>query len=315
MSEIASPTSTTTNTKEIDMEELDLGRVGIWTNQLNGLKAAELKDTLQEIDGLGFGALWQGESATGREALTNAALTLSWTERIVVATGVASIWARDAAGLASAQRMLCETFPYRFLLGLGVSHEGQITARGHDFDTKPLTAMRHYLRGMDVQPAGVLPHPPVPPPRVLAALGPAMLELARDHAQGAHPFLVTPEQTRAAREVLGPGRILAPEQGVLLESDADTARTVLRAEIQSRLSYPNYRRSLLTQGFTEADFADGGSDALVDRLFAWGSVTDVAKRVEEHIAAGADHVALYALRPRSGQVPLAEWRELSALVS
>lgn len=300
--------------KEAEMEELNLGKVGIWTNQLNGLKGPELKDTLQEIEGLGFGALWQGESATGREALTNSALTLSWTERIVVATGVASIWARDAAGLASAQRMLCETFPYRFLLGLGVSHEGQITARGHDFDPKPLTAMRHYLRGMDVQPAGALPHPPVPPPRVLAALGPEMLKLARDHAQGAHPFLVTPEQTQMARETLGPGRILAPEQGVLLEEDADTARTVLRGEIRSRLSYPNYRRSLERMGFTEADFVDGGSDALVDRLFAWGSVSDVAKRVEEHLDAGADHVALYALRPRSGKVPLDEWRELSSII-
>ncbi|WP_220454406.1 TIGR03620 family F420-dependent LLM class oxidoreductase [Nocardioides immobilis] len=294
--------------------EMDLGRIGIWTNQLNGLKAAELRDTLQEIEGLGYGALWQGESATGREALTNAALTLSWTDRIVAATGVASIWARDAAGLASAQRMLCESFPYRFLLGLGVSHEGQITARGHDFDTKPLTAMGHYLRSMDIQPAGVLPHPPAPPPRVLAALGPAMLDLARDHAQGAHPFLVTPEQTKAARDVLGPGRILAPELGVLLETDAEAARTVLRGEIKSRLGYPNYRRSLLNQGFTEADLADGGSDALIDRLFAWGSISDVAQRVEEHIASGADHVALYALRPRSGQVPLEEWRELATII-
>lgn len=295
------------------MHEVNLGTVGIWTNQLNGLTAPEFRDVIQEIEGLGFGTLWQGESATGREAFTNAALTLSWTERIVVATGVASIWGRDAANAASAQRMLCESFPYRYLLGLGVSHEGQITARGHTFDEKPLTAMRRYLRSMDNLPAGPLPHPPAAP-RVLAALGPRMLKLAREYAQGALTFLVTPEHTRSAREILGPGRILAVEQGVLLETDPDAARAILRREIRSRLGYVNYRRSLMRMGFGEDDFADGGSDELINRLFAWGSVSDVKARIDEHLAAGADHVALYVLRSRSGRVPLEEWRELAALV-
>jgi probable F420-dependent oxidoreductase len=298
---------------EVDEQKMELGRVGIWSNQLNPLPVTEFRDTVQEIDGLGFGALWAGESATGREAFSNAALTLSWTERMVVATGVASIWARDASATASAQRMLCESFPYRFLLGLGVSHDSQVKVRGHEYD-KPLPAMRAYLRGMDVQPAGPLPHPPVPPPRVLAALGPGMLELARDHAQGAHPFLVPPEHTHMAREALGPGRILAPEQGILLEEDPDTARSVLRAEMKSRLGYPNYRHSLVRLGFTDDDFADGGSDALIDRMFAWGSVETIAARVEEHIAAGADHVALYVIRPRAGSALIDEWRELAALL-
>jgi alkanesulfonate monooxygenase SsuD/methylene tetrahydromethanopterin reductase-like flavin-dependent oxidoreductase (luciferase family) len=137
---------------------MDLGQVGIWTNQLNGLPAVELRDVLQELDGLGFGALWSGESASGREAFTHAALALGVTERIVVATGIASIWARDASATASAQRMLHETFLDRFLLGLGVSHSGQVSARGHDY-SRPLAAMRHHLRAMDEHSFGDMPPP------------------------------------------------------------------------------------------------------------------------------------------------------------
>jgi probable F420-dependent oxidoreductase len=291
---------------------MQLGKVGIWTNQLNSLRAAELRDTLQEIEGLGFQSLWCGESALGREAFTNAALLLSATEHLLVATGVASIWARDPSAAASAQRVLCETFPYRFILGLGVSHEGQVNARGHDYDS-PLSAMRTYLRGIDIQPAGDLPAPPEPPPRVLAALGPEMLVLARDHAQGAHPFLVTPEHTHMARGILGPGRLLAPEQGVVLEQDPDIARSVLRAELKGRLEYPNYRRCLLSLGWNDEDFVDGGTNALIDRLFAWGSVADIAQRVDEHLAAGADHVALYVLGGTTSAAPIEQWRQLAPL--
>lgn len=292
---------------------MQLGRIGIWTNQLNGLTAGEFRDVVQQIEGLGFGALWNGEATLGREAFTNAALTLSATERMVVATGVASIWARDASATVSAQRVLSETFPHRFLLGLGVSHGGAVTARGHAYQ-KPLAAMRDYLRAMDVQPAGDLPHPPVPPPRVLAALGPGMLNLARDHAQGAHPFLVPPEHTASAREILGRGRILAPEQGVVLEEDPTVAREILRRDMGARLRLPNYRRSLTRFGFTEDDFSDGGSDALIDRMYAWGSESDIADRVQEHLDAGADHVALYVLHTGGGAAPIEEWRRLAAIL-
>jgi probable F420-dependent oxidoreductase len=292
---------------------MELGRVGIWTNELDRLPAVMARDALQEIEGLGFRTLWFGESSRRREAFTNAALMLSSTERLIVATGVASIWARDASATASAQRVLAEAWPYRFILGLGVSHEGLVSARGHLYD-KPLAAMRGYLRGIDVHPAGDLPDPPEPPPRVLAALGPGMLELARDHAQGAHPFLVPPEHTNMAREILGPGRLLAPEQGVLLEEDPDVARSILRSEMRSRLGYPNYRKSLLRLGWTAEDFAGDGSNALIDRVFAWGSVSDIAERVNEHLAAGADHVALYVLRGNLSGVPLPEWRQLAELV-
>jgi probable F420-dependent oxidoreductase len=290
---------------------MELGRVGIWTNQLDSLRAAQLRDTVQEVEGLGYQSLWCPEFTLGREAFTNAALLLSVTERLLVATGVASIQARDASAAALAQRVLCETFPYRFILGLGLGHQD---AMHGDNDDQPLSAMRNYLRGIDVQPAGDLPAPPEPPSRVLAAIGPEMLELARDHAQGAHQFLVTPEHTHSARGILGPGRLLAPEQGVLLEQDPEKARSILRSELTSRLQCPDYRESLLSLGWNDEDFSDGGTDALIDRLFAWGTVSDVEKRVDEHLAAGADHVALYVLGGKTTGAPIEEWRQLATLI-
>jgi probable F420-dependent oxidoreductase len=291
---------------------MELGRIGIWTNELDSLPASAVRDALQEVEGIGFRTLWFGEATRRREAFTNAALMLSATERLIVATGVASIWARDAAAAGSAQRVLAEAWPHRFIFGLGVSHEGAVTSRGHSYD-KPLAAMKAYLRQLDLLPAGDVPPPPEPPPRVLAALGPGMLNLARDHAQGAHTFLVPPEHTQMAREILGPGRLLAPEQGVLLEEDPEVVRQILRPELKFRLSLPNYRNSLLRLGWTEDDVAGNGSDKLLDRLFVWGSVSDIDDRVREHLDAGADHVALHVLR--HGMTPLLEdWRQLAALI-
>lgn len=290
-----------------------LGRVGLWTNQLNGLGAAEQRDVLQEVEGLGFGALWSGESATGREAFTHSALALAATERLVVATGVASIWARDASATASAQRVLAETFPGRFLLGLGVSHGALVGARGHTYD-KPLIAMREHLQGMDAHPTGDLPPLTVPAPRVLGALGPAMLELARDLADGAHPFLVPPEHTALARDLLGPGKLLAPHQAVVLHDEVEAARAIARTDLKGRLRLPNYRRSLARFGFTEDDFHGGGSDALVERMYVCGDEAAVAARVAEHLEAGADHVALHLLDGQRAVPPLAGWRRLAALV-
>ena len=278
---------------------MELGKVGIWTTELDRLPAVQLRDALQEIEGIGIRTLWVGESARRREAFTNSALILSSTEHLIVANGVASIWARDASATASAQRVLAEAFPYRFILGLGVSHEGLVSARGHVYE-KPIDSMREYLRGIDSHPAGDLPDPPEPPPR--------------DHAQGAHPFLVPPEHTHMAREILGPGRILAPEQGVLLEEDPSTARGILRSEMKTRLALPNYRKSLVRLGWSDKDFEGNGSDALIDRLFAWGSLSKIAERVNEHLAAGADHVALHVLHGPANVPPMEEWRELAALV-
>lgn len=295
------------------IDGMHLGRVGLWTNQLNGLGHAQLCDVLQEVEGLGFGALWTGEAATGREAFTHSALALGATDRMVVATGIASIWARDPSATASAHRVLSEAFPHRFLLGLGVSHGALVGARGHTY-AKPLAAMRAHLDAMDAHPTGELPPLMTPASRVLGALGPAMLALARDRADGAHPFLVPPEHTAAAREILGPGKLLAPHQAVVLRDDLEVAREVARTDLGGRLRLPNYRRSLSRLGFGDDDFVAGGSDALVDRMYACGDEAAVAARVAEHLEAGADHVALHVLDGQRSVPPLEGWRRLAVLL-
>lgn len=288
---------------------MDLGRIGIWTNQLNASPWSEVRDAVQELDDLGFAALWCGESATGREAFTHAASVLAVTERITVATGIASIWARDAATAASAQRLLCEAHPGRFVLGLGVGH-GAGVVNGQD-RSRPVAALRAYLADMDAARSDL---PAAAGPRVLGALGPAMLRLARDAADGAHPFMVTPEQTSVARTALGPGPLLAPEQGIVLEQDPDRARALLRRDLAVRLRLPRYRASLLRMGFEEADLDAGGSDRLVDAMYVWGDEDAVAARVAEHLAAGADQVALYVLHEDGTRPPMAQWRRLAVLV-
>jgi probable F420-dependent oxidoreductase len=270
-----------------------LGRTGVWLGSIGLLPAGQERDAARTLEAAGYGTLWFGESALNKEALAHAALLLDGTEHVIVATGIASIWLRSAASAANGAATLAEAHPGRFVLGLGVSHAPIVTSIGQDY-SKPLSRMREYLDAMDATTYAA-PAPAEPAPRVLAALAPKMLELARDRAQGAHPYLVTPEHTRFARSVLGDGRLLAPEQGFVLESDPVRARTVARGHLKTYLTLPNYRNNWLRHGFDEADVADGGSDRLVDALVAWGDEGAIRARVDEHVAAGADHVALQAL--------------------
>lgn len=287
---------------------MQLGTIGIWAF-LDMLPAKESQAAAREIEDLGFGALWIPE-ALGREAFTHAALLLAGTERLVVATGIANVWARDAMAMAGAQRTLAEAFPDRFLLGMGVSHQPLVGGlRGHDY-TKPLSYMRAYLDAMD-KAVFTAAEPASPPPRVLAALHPKMLQLARERAWGSHPYFVTPDHTARARAALGPDRLLAPEQAVLIETDATLARQIARQHMSIYLGLPNYRRNLLSLGFEEADCEQGGSDRLVDAIVAWGDVDAVVARVRAHLDAGADHVCLQALSPDMRDVPRAQWRALA----
>jgi probable F420-dependent oxidoreductase len=185
------------------------------------------------------------------------------------------------------------------VLGLGVSHLPLVQARGHDYG-HPVTAMREYLDAME-RVKYAPPPPPEPPPRVLAALRRRMLELARDRSDGAHPYLVTPEHTARARAVLGPSPLLAPEQAVVVETDAASARATGRRHLALYLTLPNYVNNFLEMGFGHADLAGGGSDRLVDALVAWGDVDAVAARVREHHAAGADHVTIQAIATEPGR--------------
>ena len=275
-----------------------IGRVGVWLGPIGLAPAADERAAISRIEELGYGAAWFGEAPTNREALSHAALLLGASERIVIATGIANIWARDPAAAINGANTLNEAYGERFVLGLGVSHAPAVEFRGHDY-TKPLTAMAGYLRAIEKHAYGA-PAPAHPSPVVLAALRPKMLELARDQTAGAHPYFVPPAHTARARAILGPEPLLAPEQVVVLETDAARAREIGRRHMAVYLMLPNYLNNLRTLGFEDADFADGGSDQLVDAIVAWGDEQALAARVREHLDAGADHVAVQAYADDAG---------------
>jgi probable F420-dependent oxidoreductase len=286
-----------------------LGRLGLRVRPLEARPFAEVAERVAEIEELGWPTLWITETV-GREAFTFAALLLGATRRLTVATGIASIWGRDALTASGAQRTIAEAYGDRFVLGLGVSHAVVVAGvRGQQYRA-PYTAMRSFLDGMDAAPFRSAP-PGVPARRVLAALGPRMLELSATRADGAHPYLTTPQHTADARALLGPAAVLAPEQMVVLSTDADLARARARATLERYLGLPNYRSSLLRQGFTEGDVAGGGSERLVDALVATGDEETVRARVQEHLDAGASHVVVQPLPTADGGFDVGEIRRLS----
>ena len=288
---------------------MDLGTIGIWTHELDLMPQAEAQANVVALEELGYGAVWIPE-AVGREALTASALLLAGSSRIVVATGIASIWARDPMAMSGAHKTLTEAFPGRFLLGMGVSHQPAVDyLRGHAYD-KPLAHMQSYLDAMD-SALFMAAEPTEPPQRVLAALGPKMLALAAARTAGAHTYFVPVEHTTAARAALGEGPRLCVEQAVVLESDPDIARRTARGHMSIYLSLPNYTNNLRRLGWSDADLADGGSDALVDAIVAWGGVEAAAGRVRAHLERGADHVCVQVLPAEPSTPPLGGWRELA----
>lgn len=285
-----------------------LGPVGIWLGTLTLEPYDVAVRVARHVEDLGFGALWLNE-ALGKEVFANAALHLATTDRITVATGVANLWARDATAMANGARTLEEAFPGRLALGVGISHRELVDRRGHAYGS-PLAQTRQYLERMD-EARYLAAEPEEPPLRLLGALGPKMLELAREHADGAHPYLVPVEHTRRARQILGPDKILAPEQGVVLDEDPDTAREVAREHLSGYRRFDNYNRSLERLGWGDNPLEEGGSDDLVDALIAWGEPARIADRVAAHHDAGADHVALQVL-PVKEAIPSGEYEALAA---
>lgn len=267
-----------------------LGRIGVWLGALSAAPWAAAREAARRIEAVGFGALWINESLARKEPLAHAGLILGVTERITVATGIANIWTRDPTAARNGAFALAEAHPGRFTLGLGVSHQPLVDSRGHYY-AKPLTAMRAYLDGLDAI-AWDGPPPPAPVPRLLGALRARMLELARDRAAGAHPYLTPVEHTARAREILGPDRVLAPEVAVVLEADPRRARERARAFLTPYLGLPNYTNNLRDFGYGDNDLADGGSDGLIDALVGWGDEGAIADRVRAHLDAGANHVCL-----------------------
>ena len=287
---------------------MELGKIGIWAF-LDMMPARESQRCARMIEDLGFGALWIPE-AVGREIFTSSAILLAATEKLVIATGIANVWARDAMAMAAAQKTLCEAYDGRFLLGMGVSHAPMVdSVRGHSYD-KPLTYMREYLAKMDQAPFFAAA-PAEEPQRILAALHPRMLKLAAEQSAGSHPYFVPPAHTAKARAALGEGKLLAPEQAVCLETDPEKARAWARGHMKIYIALPNYRRNLENLGFEPEDFANGGSDRLVDAIVAWGDMEVIRERVTQHQEAGADHVCLQVIGPDMTHVPTAEWEKLA----
>lgn len=295
--------------KEREALRESLGRVGVWSFALESLAASEEAEAVAEMEALGLGAIWFPESVESREVFSHAGWILANTERVVAASGIASIWARDPVAMANGWRMLSDAYPGRFLLGIGVSHERSVARRGGAYE-QPYTAMRAYLDAMD-RVASSAPEPEAPPRLVLAALGPKMLGLAADRALGAHPYFVPVEHTAFARERLGPGPVLAVEQTAVLESNPAQARRIARRFATHYLQTVNYARNLKRMGWTDADVAGQGSDAVIDAVVAWGDVDRIAVRVRQHLDAGADHVCLQVVGDDELDPCLSELRELA----
>src|SRR5215468_3446635 len=287
-----------------------LGRLGVWAS-MDGLNAATAAAFAQKVESWGYGALWVPESR-GRNVLVVSSWLLANTKSLTVATGIANIYARDAQATASGQLALAEQSGGRFLLGLGVSHVPLVEGlRGHTYG-RPIETMRGYLDAMR-RASYAAPKPAEAPKTVIAALRDRMLALSGSHADGAHPYLVSPAHTKHARAILGPGKLLCPEQTVLAETDPVRARRIGRAWLGRYLEMPNYRNNLLHLGFTAQDIGNGGSDGLVDALIAWGDESAIRKRIDEHHAAGADHVCIQALNPDESTPALPDERLLASL--
>ncbi|WP_395109163.1 LLM class F420-dependent oxidoreductase [Actinomadura sp. SCN-SB] len=279
---------------------MDIGRLGVWSIGLRSGDRTRNAEAAAELEELGYAATWLG----GGPGVEDAVPLLEATSRMVVATGILNIWQHEPEAVAEQAAKLDQDHPGRFVLGLGVSHAPLVGDRYG----RPYEKMIDYVDRLDAagSPAGR---------RVLAALGPKMLEAARDRAAGAHPYLVTPEHTRRAREILGSGPLLAPELKVVLDRDLDSARSAAREHLAMYLRLPNYTRSLLRLGFSEDDLAGTGSDRLIDSVFALGDLDAVDRRLTEHFDAGADHVTIQVITHNRDALPLGEWRSLAPLAT
>jgi probable F420-dependent oxidoreductase len=286
---------------------MDLSGVGVWSTQLRYGDADEAADAAAELEELGFTALWIPD--VGGPVLDSVDHLLSSTKQTVIATGILNLWMHEPSDVAARYTSLTKTHGERFLLGIGVSHAPLIDSREPGLYRKPLAATRAFLDAIDANET------PVPVEnRVLAALGPKMLALSATRARGAHPYLVTPDHTRTAREVLGDGPLLLPEQAVFLTDSRDEARAVGVDWLRAYTALPNYANNLLRSGFTQDDL-DSISDRLFDAIIAWGDEDAIAHRVDEHKQAGADHVCVQALTAEPLGFPREQWRRLAAALT
>lgn len=277
-----------------------LGRTGVWLAPptLAVTPADVERRAATRIEELGYGSLWSGETIGGKEAFAHHGILLAATRTLVIGTGIANLWARHGAAMHGGGATLAQAYPGRFVLGLGISHRPLVEHSGQSYD-RPLRRMTAYLDQMDAAAAGA---PPAPFPRVLGALRPRMLELARERTDGVQPFLVPVEHTARARRILGPDKLLIPHQAVVLDTDPVSARATARANLAARGLPSPYANNLRDLGYDEDDLAGSLSDRLLDAIAVWGDETTIARRVQEHLDAGADHVLVHPLAG-AGTVP------------
>jgi probable F420-dependent oxidoreductase len=292
---------------------VSIGKVGVWTGFMQWPTDPDLVGpAAAEVEALGYSALWVGTlPGSGPVHLALAESTLGATERLAVATGILDVWTNPPSVVAETHARLQKLHGGRFLLGLGASHAPFVEPITGGTYERPLERIAGFLDELDTaQPAVPVAE------RVIGALGPRALALSARRTAGAHPYLVTPEHTATARRVLGDGPLLAPEQKIVITTDAAEARRVGRRLIAVYLSLPNYLANLRRMGFDDVDFADGGSDRLVDGLVAWGDLDTVRRRVQQHFDAGADHVALQVLTTGDRRdLPFDAWREAAPLAT
>ncbi len=284
-----------------------LGKFGVWTSVRQWPEdIGAIGDAAGELEQLGFTAAWIGGS-TGQFPVAGAILAA--TTNFVAATGVVQVWINPAAEVAARHNELTTAHPGRFILGLGVGHAPAVTAAGLNYE-RPLQKLASYLDELDRAE-----HPVPQSERVIAALKPKALALAGVRAAGAHPYNVPPEHTARARAALGPSALLIPEHKVFFGADPSAARTVARRALAIYLNLPNYVDNLRQFGFDNPDFAGGGSDRLVDTLVAWGSDDAVRDRLQEHLDAGANQVALQVLSASEQPgLPRVEWRHAAEVL-
>lgn len=280
---------------------MDIGKVGIWFF-LDAMTAAESVEFARKAEKLGYGAMWIPE-AVGREPFAHAAYLGAHTERIVFATGIANIWARDPITMSAASKTAADVSGGRFVLGIGVSHKPLVSnLRGHSYD-KPYSYMRDYLPKIK-SALYRAPMPKEPVPIVIAALHPKMLQLSATEADGTHTYFVPPEHTAKARAAIGPKPWICAAQAIILETDAAKARAAARTYMKTYVPrLPNYTNNLKALGWKDEEFANGCSDKLVDAIVAWGTEDQIRARIDAHLKAGATHVCILPLRVDNESLP------------
>jgi len=284
------------------------GTVGVWTSTHETLPPYQSGEIAAELESLGYSALWIPE-AWGREAFTSSSLLLAATSNIVIATGIANVWARDAVSAAAAAKTLNAAYDDRFVLGLGVSHKPLVEGlRKHDY-ASPVTHMTEFLKAMNEAPM-FAPEGNHEYAKVIAALGPKMLEVGATLANGVHPYLVTPEHTAQARAAVG-DQFVGVEQAVVLGGSRDEFLRRAHAYLEIYTGLPNYRNNWKRLGFTDEDFVRGGSDRLCDAMVVHGDEQAIASGVKAHFDAGADHVCIQVLGEDLSTPPVEEWRRLA----